>query len=273
MKRVLSGIQPSGEIHIGNYLGAIKQWVAIGEKLGRDAFFCIVDYHALTNPLAYDPSTLAQRTFEAALVNIAAGLDPEKVTLFVQSHVPEHTELSWVFTTLTPLGDLTRMTQFKDKASKQATVWSGLLMYPVLQAADILIYKADTVPVGEDLDQGGLLPFLLGEEGPFRGELQHQKLGEEGEELAFRPEVLRHLGQGLLQHGEDGHLLWGKPAPPQGLPQGLRGPLKAGKGDADHRRTGRFLGRRRPTFSRTSSMVAWATALARLAPSKRASIT
>ena len=150
MKRVLSGIQPSGEIHIGNYLGAIKQWVAIGEKLGRDAFFCIVDYHALTNPLAYDPSTLAQRTFEAALVNIAAGLDPEKVTLFVQSHVPEHTELSWVFTTLTPLGDLTRMTQFKDKASKQETVWSGLLMYPVLQAADILIYKADTVPVGED---------------------------------------------------------------------------------------------------------------------------
>lgn len=150
MKRVFSGIQPSGEIHIGNYLGAIKQWVAIGEKLGRDAFFCIVDYHALTNPLAYDPSTLAQRTFEAALVNIAAGLDPEKVTLFVQSHVPEHTELSWVFTTLTPLGDLTRMTQFKDKASKQETVWSGLLIYPVLQAADILIYKADTVPVGED---------------------------------------------------------------------------------------------------------------------------
>lgn len=150
MTRVLSGIQPSGEIHIGNYLGAIKQWVAIGEKLGRDAFFCIVDYHALTNPLAYDPATLARRTFEAALVNIAAGLDPEKVTLFVQSHVPEHTELSWVFTTLTPLGDLTRMTQFKDKASKQETVWSGLLMYPVLQAADILIYKADTVPVGED---------------------------------------------------------------------------------------------------------------------------
>ena len=127
--------------------------------------------------------------------------------------------------------------------------------------------------VHEDLDQGGLLPLLLGEEGPFRGELQHQKLGEEGEELAFRPEVPGHLGQGLLHHGEDGHLLWGKPAPPQGLPQGLRGPLKAGKGDADHRRTGRFLGRRRPTFSRTSSMVAWATALARLAPSKRASIT
>uniref|UniRef100_UPI00037C0FB7 tryptophan--tRNA ligase n=1 Tax=Thermus igniterrae TaxID=88189 RepID=UPI00037C0FB7 len=150
MTRVLSGIQPSGEIHIGNYLGAIKQWVALGERLGREAFFCIVDYHALTNPLAYDPATLARRTFEAALVNIAAGLDPERVTLFVQSHVPEHTELAWVFTTITPLGDLTRMTQFKDKAAKQEAIWSGLLMYPVLQAADILIYKADTVPVGED---------------------------------------------------------------------------------------------------------------------------
>ncbi len=153
MRRVLSGIQPSGEIHIGNYLGAIRQWVEFGQKLGRDAFFCIVDYHAITNPLAYEPSTLAQRTFEAALVNIAAGLDPEKVTLFVQSHVPEHTELAWVFTTLTPVGDLTRMTQFKDKAAKIGSnelIGAGLLMYPVLQAADILIYKADTVPVGED---------------------------------------------------------------------------------------------------------------------------
>ena len=153
MKRVLSGIQPTGEIHIGNYLGAIKQWVELGERLGKEAFFCIVDYHALTNPVAYDKDLLAQRTFEAALVNMAAGLDPEKVTLFVQSHVPEHTELSWVFTTLTPLGDLTRMTQFKDKAAKLGSgelIGAGLLMYPVLQAADILIYKADTVPVGED---------------------------------------------------------------------------------------------------------------------------
>ncbi|AEB11794.1 tryptophanyl-tRNA synthetase [Marinithermus hydrothermalis DSM 14884] len=148
MKRVFSGIQPSGEIHIGNYLGAIRNWIKLGEKLGRDAIFCIVDYHAITVP--YDPEALAKRTFEAALVNIAAGLDPEKVTLFVQSHVPEHTELAWVFTTQTPVGDLTRMTQYKDKAARQVSVGAGLLMYPVLQAADILIYKADTVPVGED---------------------------------------------------------------------------------------------------------------------------
>ncbi len=148
MKRVFSGIQPSGEIHIGNYLGAIKNWIALGERLGKEAFFSIVDYHAITQ--TYDPSSLKKRTFEAALANIAAGLDPEKVTLFVQSQVPEHTELAWVFTTQTPVGDLTRMTQYKDKARRQAFVGAGLLMYPVLQAADILLYKADTVPVGED---------------------------------------------------------------------------------------------------------------------------
>lgn len=150
MKRVLSGIQPTGEIHIGNWLGAIVNYVDLGRKLGREALYCIVDYHAMTNPLAYEKELLAQRTFEAALVNIAAGLDPEKVTLFVQSHVPEHTELSWVFTNITPVGDLQRMTQYKDKAAKLESVGAGLLMYPVLQAADILIYKADTVPVGED---------------------------------------------------------------------------------------------------------------------------
>ncbi|PZA06562.1 MULTISPECIES: tryptophan--tRNA ligase [unclassified Meiothermus] len=150
MKRVLSGIQPTGEIHIGNWLGAIVNYVDLGKKLGREALYCIVDYHAMTNPLAYEKELLAQRTFEAALVNIAAGLDPEHVTLFVQSHVPEHTELSWVFTNLTPVGDLQRMTQYKDKAAKLESVGAGLLMYPVLQAADIMIYKADTVPVGED---------------------------------------------------------------------------------------------------------------------------
>ncbi|MCX7740288.1 MAG: tryptophan--tRNA ligase, partial [Meiothermus sp.] len=101
-------------------------------------------------PAAYDKELLAQRTFDAALVNMAAGLDPDKVILFVQSHVPEHTELAWIFTTQTPYGDLTRMTQFKDKAAKLESVPAGLLMYPVLMAADILLYKADTVPVGED---------------------------------------------------------------------------------------------------------------------------
>jgi tryptophanyl-tRNA synthetase len=147
MKRVFSGIQPTGEIHIGNYLGAIRNWVRIGEQIGKEAIFCIVDYHAVTIP--HDASSLPRLTFEAALANMAAGLDPNKITLFAQSHVREHVELGWVFITQTPLGDLERMTQFKDK-SEQHSILAGLLMYPVLQAADILLYKADTVPVGED---------------------------------------------------------------------------------------------------------------------------
>ncbi len=147
MKRVFSGIQPTGEIHIGNYLGAIRNWVKIGEQIGKEAIFCIVDYHAITIP--HEAKQLPQLTFDAALANMAAGLDPNKITLFAQSHVREHVELGWVFTTQTPLGDLERMTQFKDK-SEQHSILAGLLMYPVLQAADILLYKADTVPVGED---------------------------------------------------------------------------------------------------------------------------
>jgi tryptophanyl-tRNA synthetase len=147
VKTVFSGIQPTGEIHIGNYLGAIRNWAKIGEQIGKNAIFCIVDYHAMTIP--YEAADLPRLTFDAALANMAAGLDPNKITLFAQSHVPEHLELGWVFTTQTPLGDLERMTQFKDK-SEQHSVLAGLLMYPVLQAADILLYKADTVPVGED---------------------------------------------------------------------------------------------------------------------------
>lgn len=147
MKRVFSGIQPTGEIHIGNYLGAIRNWAKIGDQIGKEAIFCIVDYHAITIP--HDAAALPRLTFDAALANMAAGLDPNKITLFAQSHVREHVELGWVFTTQTPLGELERMTQFKDK-SEQHSVLSGLLMYPVLQAADILLYKADTVPVGED---------------------------------------------------------------------------------------------------------------------------
>jgi tryptophanyl-tRNA synthetase len=153
MTRVFSGIQPTGEIHLGNYLGAIVNYVALGRALGPDAIYCIVDYHALTNPVAYDRELLAERTFEAALINMAAGLDPHSVILFAQSSVPETTELCWILTAQTPLGDLQRMTQFKDKASKLESVLAGLLMYPVLMAADILLYKADTVPVGEDQAQ------------------------------------------------------------------------------------------------------------------------
>ncbi len=147
MKRVFSGIQPTGDVHIGNYLGAIKNYIAFGERFGRDAIYCIVDLHAITIP--HEAELLAERSFNLALVLMAAGLDPNRSNLFIQSHVREHTELGWIFTTQTPLGDLERMTQFKDK-TEQHSVLAGLLIYPVLQAADILLYKADTVPVGED---------------------------------------------------------------------------------------------------------------------------
>jgi tryptophanyl-tRNA synthetase len=146
MPRIFSGIQPSGELHIGNYLGAVKNWVALQHQY--ECIFCIVDYHAITVP--YDPGELRQRTFDMAVSLLAAGLDPEKCTVFVQSHVPEHTELAWIFNTLTPIGELERQTQFKDKAQRQESVAAGLLNYPVLQAADILLYRADLVPVGED---------------------------------------------------------------------------------------------------------------------------
>jgi tryptophanyl-tRNA synthetase len=146
MSRIFSGIQPSGSLHIGNYLGAVKNWVDLQHKY--ESFFCIVDYHAITQP--YEPADLRARTLDMALSLLAAGLDPTKCTLFVQSMVPEHTELAWIFNTLTPLGELERQTQFKDKASREESVPAGLLNYPVLQAADILLYRAELVPVGED---------------------------------------------------------------------------------------------------------------------------
>lgn len=153
MPRVFSGIQPTGEPHIGNYFGAMRNYVRLGEEFGKNSLYCVVDLHAITNPAAFDPRTLAQRTFEMAVANFAVGLDPSKVTFFVQSHVPEHQELSWIFTTLTPVGELERMTQYKDKSAQLESVPAGLLMYPALMAADILLYKADTVPVGEDQTQ------------------------------------------------------------------------------------------------------------------------
>ena len=146
MSRIFSGIQPSGSLHIGNYLGAVKNWVELQHKY--ESFFCIVDYHAITVP--YEPADLRARTADMALSLLAAGLDPSKCTLFVQSMVPEHTELAWIFNTLTPLGELERQTQFKEKASREESVPAGLLNYPVLQAADILLYRAELVPVGED---------------------------------------------------------------------------------------------------------------------------
>jgi len=144
--RIFSGIQPSGELHIGNYLGAVKNWVALQNQY--ESFFCIVDYHAITAP--YAPDDLRRRTRDMAVSLLASGIDPSACTLFVQSAVPEHTELAWIFNTVTPLGELERQTQFKEKSAKQESIVAGLLNYPVLQAADILLYKADMVPVGED---------------------------------------------------------------------------------------------------------------------------
>jgi tryptophanyl-tRNA synthetase len=151
MPRVLSGIQPTADsFHLGNYLGAVRQWVALQETY--DAFYCVVDLHAITVP--QDPVLLRQRTRVAAAQLLAAGLEPDKCTLFVQSHVPEHTELAWMLGCLTGFGEASRMTQFKDKSGKVGTDTSvGLFTYPVLQAADILLYQADQVPVGEDQRQ------------------------------------------------------------------------------------------------------------------------
>jgi tryptophanyl-tRNA synthetase len=146
MARVFSGIQPSGELHVGNYLGAVRRWVELQAQ--HECYFSIVDYHAITQD--YDPRQLEARTLEMASGLLAAGLDPERCVLFVQSHVPEHAELCWLLNTVTPLGELERMTQFKDKAQRQESVPAGLLNYPVLQAADILLYRATLVPVGED---------------------------------------------------------------------------------------------------------------------------
>jgi tryptophanyl-tRNA synthetase len=146
MARVFSGIQPSGELHIGNYLGAVQNWVRLQAQ--HECLFSVVDLHAITQP--YEPTGLAARTEEMALSLLAVGLDPARCTLFVQSHVAEHTELSWLLTTVTPLGELERQTQFKDKSQRQESVAAGLLNYPILQAADVLLYKATLVPVGED---------------------------------------------------------------------------------------------------------------------------
>jgi len=149
MARVLSGIQPSGDLHLGNYLGAIRQWVA---RQGQDdAFYCIVDLHAITQ--AIDPAELRRRTLETAAGFIAAGLDPEQVTIFVQSHVEAHPRLAWLLECTATMGELNRMTQFKDKGRGNESVRVGLFTYPVLMAADILAYDASHVPVGEDQRQ------------------------------------------------------------------------------------------------------------------------
>ncbi len=148
--RVLSGVQPTGALHLGNWLGAIRNWVAL--QPSHDTFFCVVDLHAITVP--HDPERLAEDTRTTAALYLACGIDPGQSTVFVQSHVSAHSELCWLLNCLTPLNWLERMIQFKEKAVKQgADVSTGLLDYPVLMAADILLYDADLVPVGEDQKQ------------------------------------------------------------------------------------------------------------------------
>src|ERR671926_587440 len=148
--RIFSGIQPTGEKHLGNYVGAIRRWV--GDQERGEALFCVVDLHAITVP--YDPVQLRESTLHTAATLMAAGLEPDRCILFRQSDVHEHTELSWLLSSVTAHGDLNRMTQFKDKSAKQRELVSaGLFFYPVLMAADVLAYRAEEVPVGDDQRQ------------------------------------------------------------------------------------------------------------------------
>jgi tryptophanyl-tRNA synthetase len=147
--RVFSGIQPSGDLHLGNYLGALVNWVGMQDR--ADCVYCVVDLHAITSPAEHDPATLRQRTLDAATVLLAVGVDPERSILFVQSHLHEHAECTWLFNCVAGFGELRKMPQFKEKSEgKGESVSVGLFDYPVLQAADILLYHADEVPVGED---------------------------------------------------------------------------------------------------------------------------
>lgn len=149
MTRVFSGIQPTGEIHLGNYLGAVRNWTKIQNEC--DAVYCVVDLHALTVP--QDPNELHAATLRIAQILIASGVDPEKATLFVQSHVREHTEGGWLMECTASFGELRRMTQFKDKSGRTDFISAGLFTYPALQAADILLHDTDEVPVGDDQKQ------------------------------------------------------------------------------------------------------------------------
>jgi len=158
--RVFSGIQPTSQLHIGNYLGVIKPWIDL-QSANNECLFWVADLHALTVP--YKPTELKKRTSEVVAAYLTAGLDPKKSIIFRQSDIKEHTELCWLLSTITPLGDLQRMTQFKDKSAKHAkNINAGLLNYPVLMAADILLYQTDLVPVGEDQKQHVELAKTLG---------------------------------------------------------------------------------------------------------------
>jgi tryptophanyl-tRNA synthetase len=151
MTRVFSGIQPTGQKHIGNYLGAIRHYVADQERYGAESIFCVVDLHSMTQP--FEPAELTSSTRDTFATLVASGLDPERAIVFVQSHVREHAELAWLFNCVATMGELGRMVAFKEKSEGRESVSVGLFTYPVLQAADILLYLADRVPVGEDQRQ------------------------------------------------------------------------------------------------------------------------
>lgn len=149
-KRIFSGVQPSGNLTIGNYSGAIRRFAELSQA-GEDCLYCIVDLHAITVP--QDPQKLREKSLEIAGLYIAGGVDPERSTIFLQSHVRQHSELAWFLTCISRMGELSRMTQFKDKGKGQESAWAGLFTYPVLMAADILLYDATHVPVGDDQKQ------------------------------------------------------------------------------------------------------------------------
>jgi tryptophanyl-tRNA synthetase len=185
-KRIFSGIQPSGNLHIGNYLGAIKNWVKLQDKY--NSIFCVVDMHAITVP--QDPEVLKKKTIEVAKIYLAAGIDPQKSAIFIQSHISEHSELCWILNTIAKTSELARMTQFKDKAGKNMdNVGMGLFDYPVLMAADILLYDTELVPVGEDQFQHVEITRTLGKR-------FNQKFGETFKipEAYFAKEVMRVMG-------------------------------------------------------------------------------
>jgi len=203
-KRVFSGVQPTGTIHLGNYLGAIKNWVGLQDHY--DTYFCVVDLHAITAAKAHDPRELREASMKSAALYIACGLDPEKASIFLQSHVRAHSELQWLLTCQSPMGWLGKMIQFKEKSRKAGEqVNAGLLTYPALMAADILLYQTDLVPVGEDQRQHLEFTRDLAEKvnGTFGGK-QWKKRGGRGGKIFKVPDAFIPPSGARVMSLEDG---------------------------------------------------------------------
>jgi len=191
--RIFSGIRPTGGLHIGNYLGAIKQWIALQEK--NECVFCIVDLHAITTP--YEPKELQKNILEATAIYLAAGINPEKSIIFVQSEIKEHTELAWMLSTITPMGELSRMTQFKEKSKQHKDyINAGLFNYPVLMASDILLYKSRGVPVGKDQEQHVELSRTIAKK--FNQKFGPPRPGEAGKVFPEPETILPKVGAKIM---------------------------------------------------------------------------